>query len=190
MNCRQARPRGVGPADLCLSQVRRVQPESASAARGKLAAPPVCPASDPETPNNKPQPTDPRTMPASKKGRKSHPIDDLSVQALAGPLGTLSDLFSAAQHNVSQHRKLINNTHALFLKCAKVTTTSEDGQSIRLSGEKLFGDAWRSMAVHALGVKKGVDQADKVVKFMAGFIGFAVEHGKPNITGPREPESR
>ena len=117
-------------------------------------------------------------MPAPKKPRKSHAIDDSSVQALAGPLGTLSDLFTAAQHSVSQHRKLINNTHALFLKCAKVTTTSEDGESIRLSGEKLFGESWRSMAVHALGIKKGVDQADKVVKFMAGFIGFAVEYGK------------
>lgn len=122
-------------------------------------------------------------MPAPKKARKSHPIDDSAIQALAAPLGTLSDLFSAAQHNASQHRKLTNNAHALFLKCAKVTTPSEDGQSVRLSGEKLFGEAWRTMAVHALGVKKGVDQADKVVKFMAGFIGFAVEYGKQEGRG-------
>lgn len=117
-------------------------------------------------------------MAGPKKGRKSVPQEDESVQALCDGLGSLSDLFSSAQHSIATHRKLINTTHAVFLRCAAVTTTSEDGQSIRLSGEKLFGDSFRAMAVHALGVKKGVEQADRVVKFMAGFIAFAVEHGK------------
>lgn len=58
-----------------------------------------------------------------------------------------------------------------------MTSTSEDGRFVRLSGEKAFGEKFREHLVHPLGVKKGVEQADRVIKFVAGFVGFAVEFG-------------
>lgn len=86
--------------------------------------------------------------------------------------------FIAAQHTTASHRKHINTLHAVFLRCAKVTTLSSDGRYTRLSGEKAFGEKFRAMVTHPLGVKKGVDQADRIIKFIAGFVGFAVEYGE------------
>lgn len=42
----------------------------------------------------------------------------------------------------------------------------------------MFGEAFRNAVVYPLGVKKGVEQADRVVKFIGGFVAFAVEHGE------------
>lgn len=122
----------------------------------------------------------PRTKKSASSSKEKAP--DESVAALSGPLSGLGELFSAAQHNTATHRKLINTVHALFLRCAQVTTVSDDGESVRLSGEKAFADAWRGMSVHVLGLKKGVEQADRIIKFIAGFIGFAVEYGEQNAT--------
>lgn len=94
------------------------------------------------------------------------------------PLSQIATLFSASQHSVATHRKNINTLHAIFLRAAALTTPSADGKSLRLTGEKAFGEAFRYAVVYPLGVKKGVDQADRVIKFIAGFVGFAVEHGQ------------
>lgn len=47
-----------------------------------------------------------------------------------------------------------------------------------MTGEKRFGEAFRNAVVYPLGVKKGVEQGDRVIKFVAGFVGFAVEYGE------------
>ncbi|GAA5979389.1 hypothetical protein JCM10908_002905 [Rhodotorula pacifica] len=88
----------------------------------------------------------------------------------------LPAVFTAAQHTTASHRKHINTLHGVFLRCAKVTTLSSDGRYTRLSGEKAFGEKFREMVTHPLGVKKGTDQADRVIKFIAGFVGFAIEY--------------
>ncbi|SCV72496.1 BQ2448_4033 [Microbotryum intermedium] len=85
-------------------------------------------------------------------------------------------LFGASQHSVASHRKNINTLHGLFLRAAQVTTLSNDGTTLRLTGEKSFGDVFRAAVVHPLGVKKGVEHADRIIKYIAGFVGFAVEH--------------
>ncbi|GAA5841466.1 hypothetical protein JCM9279_000662 [Rhodotorula babjevae] len=114
-------------------------------------------------------------MPALVKRGEAH--EPNTVDSLLPVLEhQLPALFGGAQATTASHRKLINSLHALFLRCSLVTTASADGRSIRLSGEKAFGDKFREMCAFPLGVKKGVDQADRVVKFVAGFVGFAVEH--------------
>ena len=119
-------------------------------------------------------------MPALVKRGKAHEPD--TVESLLPVLEQqLPALFGGAQATTASHRKLINSLHALFLRCSLVTTPSADGRSIRLSGEKAFGDKFREMCAFPLGVKKGVDQADRVVKFVAGFVGFAVEHGASRL---------
>lgn len=112
-------------------------------------------------------------MPAPRAKRAAE--DDAAADDLK--LDQLPTLFSASQHSIATHRKNINTLHAIFLRCASVTALSSDGKSIRLTGEKSFGEAFRNAVVYPLGVKKGVEQGDRVIKFIAGFVGFAVEHG-------------
>lgn len=115
-------------------------------------------------------------MPARLK--RAQPAEPDSLDSLAPLLDEhLPALFTAAQHTTASHRKHINTLHSVFLRCAKVTTLSADGRFTRLSGEKAFGEKFREMVTHPLGVKKGADQGDRVIKFIAGFVGFAVEYG-------------
>lgn len=115
-------------------------------------------------------------MPGPRTKQRA-PAQPDTVESLVKPLEQLPVLFSASQHSVASHRKNINTLHALFLRCSAVTTLSDNGKTMRLSGEKLFGEAFRSAVVYPLGAKKGVEQADRVIKFVGGFVGFAVEHG-------------
>lgn len=118
-------------------------------------------------------------MPAPRKrGGAAVAAEPDTLEDLAGPLEQLPQLFGASQHSVASHRKNINTLHSLFLRCAQVTTLSSNGKNIKLSGERMFGEAFRNAVVYPLGVKKGVEQADRVIKFVGGFVAFAVEHGE------------
>jgi hypothetical protein len=111
--------------------------------------------------------------------RRAEAAQDDTLDTLAEALDQhLPAVFTAAQHTTASHRKHINTLHAVFLRCAKVTTLSSDGRYTRLSGEKAFGEKFREMVTFPLGVKKGTDQADRVIKFIAGFVGFAIEYGE------------
>lgn len=111
--------------------------------------------------------------------RRADAQHDDTLETLADVLDQhLPAVFTAAQQTTASHRKHINTLHGVFLRCAKVTTLSSDGRYTRLSGEKAFGEKFREMATHPLGLKKGTDQADRVIKFIAGFVGFAIEHGE------------
>ncbi|KDE08656.1 hypothetical protein MVLG_01115 [Microbotryum lychnidis-dioicae p1A1 Lamole] len=114
-------------------------------------------------------------MPGPKAAPSTSKLDSLETvqQTLQQQV---PQLFGASQHSVASHRKNINTLHGLFLRAAQVTTLSNDGTTLRLTGEKAFGDAFRAAVVHPLGVKKGVEQADRIIKYIAGFVGFAVEH--------------
>lgn len=100
-----------------------------------------------------------------------------SVESLSGPLEHLPQLFSVAQQTTASHRKHVNNLHSLFLRCAKVVTLSKDGTQKQLSGERAFGQKFREAVIYPLGVKKGVEQGDRIIKFIAGFVAFSVEYG-------------
>ncbi|GAA5984097.1 hypothetical protein JCM11641_000312 [Rhodosporidiobolus odoratus] len=108
--------------------------------------------------------------------RNKRQPDQDTLETLPELLSTqLPALFTASQTTTASHRKHINTLHSIFKRCAAVTSTSPDGKYVRLSGEKAFGEKFREMLLHPLGVKKGTEQADRVVKFVAGFVGFAVE---------------
>lgn len=117
-------------------------------------------------------------MPGIRKRTAAAEVEDDTLDSLMKPLEQVPQLFSASQHSVASHRKHVNTLHALFLRCAKVTKLSSDGKSIKLSGERKFEQAFRNAVVYPLGVKKGVEQADRVIKFVGGLVAFAVEHGK------------
>ncbi|KAK4049423.1 chromosome condensation complex Condensin, subunit G [Microbotryomycetes sp. JL201] len=107
-------------------------------------------------------------------GNAVNMVDTIDSLALALDAG-VCDLFQQAQHSVAAHRKLLNALYTLFERSTRLTTMSSSGRSVKLTGERMFGERIRQSVVHALGCKKGVEQADRIVKFVAAFVAFAVD---------------
>ncbi|KZT61424.1 hypothetical protein CALCODRAFT_506217 [Calocera cornea HHB12733] len=74
---------------------------------------------------------------------------------------TLPPIFAQSQHNTANHRK----------------NTLPNGKGMKLTGEKALNDAFSAMVDKILEVKRGVVQADRVVKFTASPIAFLSEKG-------------
>lgn len=115
-------------------------------------------------------------MPGPRGKPTREPLVD-TVESLQDPLEQLPQLFSVAQQTTASHRKHVNTLHSLFLRCGKVVTLSKDGTQKQLSGERAFGQKFREAVIYPLGVKKGVEQGDRIIKFIAGFVAFSVDYG-------------
>jgi len=89
-------------------------------------------------------------------------------------------LFNKAQHSLTSHRKLINNLHSLFLSSAELVEQLENEEgpekTIKLVGEKNFTEACYTVLDNLVTTKKGVVEADRVVRFFGAFCAFATEH--------------
>ncbi|KNF04259.1 hypothetical protein PSTG_02605 [Puccinia striiformis f. sp. tritici PST-78] len=89
-------------------------------------------------------------------------------------------LFNKSQHSITSHRKLVNNLHSLFLSSAAIREQldNEDGndKTIKLIGEKNFTEACYTVLDNLVTTKKGVVEADRVVRFFGAFCAFATEH--------------
>lgn len=92
-------------------------------------------------------------------------------------LDSLPSLFSSAQTSSSAHRRSLAALHKIFLSCSAYTTTTEDGSSTRLTGEKEFLVRFKDCVDRLLDIKKGITQADRVVKFVAAFVTLVSEEG-------------
>ncbi|EJU03066.1 ARM repeat-containing protein [Dacryopinax primogenitus] len=100
----------------------------------------------------------------------------------------LPPIFSQSQHNTANHRKNIVALHKIHLQCAAVTQTLPNGKGIRLTGEKAFNDAFSSIVDKILEVKRGVLQADRVVKYVASFVTFLSEKAAEQATDGDDDE--
>ncbi|PLW56608.1 hypothetical protein PCANC_01434 [Puccinia coronata f. sp. avenae] len=99
---------------------------------------------------------------------------------LASLTNSILTLFNKSQHSLTNHRKLVNNLHSLFLSSAGVRDEleNEDGtdKTIKLVGEKNFTEACYTVLDNLVTTKKGVVEADRVVRFLGAFCAFATEH--------------
>jgi condensin complex subunit 3 len=93
-----------------------------------------------------------------------------------GGLQEVPKVFASAQHSASSHRRGIQTLHKVFIWQSQQITQLDNG-SVKLTGEKEFMLAFRQSVDHLLDVKKGVLQADRVVKFVAEFLAFALDQG-------------
>ena len=100
-----------------------------------------------------------------------------ATRAPLADLDQLPALFSSAQTSSSAHRRSLATLHKIFVNCAAHTTLSEDGTSTRLTGEKEFLVKFKDCVDRLLDLKKGITQADRVVKFVAAFVTLATEEG-------------
>ena len=89
---------------------------------------------------------------------------------------TLPAVFQQVQVSAVSHRKNVVVLKKLQDSCADIT---EDipGRGTKLTGEKAFNDCFIDALNRVLSIKKGVGNADRVIKFVASFVVFSTEKG-------------
>lgn len=115
-----------------------------------------------------------RRPPFSNMGRKAKPTAALDINTLPE---LFAPIFHQAQFSSANHRKNVVALHKIHVQAAEVTKPVEDGPGIQLIGEGAFNKTFVSMLNHILPMKKGVTQADKLVKFVAAFLRYTSEKG-------------
>ena len=92
---------------------------------------------------------------------------------------SVANIFEQAQASLANHKK---NSVALFkihAKAAEVTLPGKNGSSgVKLVGEKAFQEVVVDMVSRVLVVKKGPANADRVVKYVGGFVRYMNEKGE------------
>lgn len=101
----------------------------------------------------------------------------IDVSALDEHIGPI---FQQAQFTLANHRKNVVSLHKIHVHAAQVTETLAKGKGIQLTGEASFNKAFVGMLNKVLPVKRGVSQADKVVKFAAAYVRYSTEKGESN----------
>lgn len=90
----------------------------------------------------------------------------------------LPQIFQQSQLTLANHRKNIVSLRKIQQTCAQITSSSKDGKSLKLIGEKAFNEQMIGMVDRVLGIKKGIVQADRVVKFVASYVQYCTEQGE------------
>ncbi|WRT70673.1 uncharacterized protein IL334_007671 [Kwoniella shivajii] len=90
----------------------------------------------------------------------------------------LPPIFEQVQHTTANHRKNIVSLHKIQNQCSTITENTPKG--IKLLGERAFNNGFIEMVNRVLPVKKGVSVADRVVKFIAGYVAYGTEQDAAN----------
>jgi condensin complex subunit 3 len=89
----------------------------------------------------------------------------------------VSETFDQAQSSVANHRNNYITLYKLHTRAASITQAVNHGESLELAGEHCFGDAFLDMVNRVLAVKKGPAVADRIVKFIGGYVKYMNEKG-------------
>jgi condensin complex subunit 3 len=92
---------------------------------------------------------------------------------LDGVPTTMPPHFQQAQHSAANHRKNIVSLHRLHLACSAFSEQTAKGT--RMVGEKVFNEAFLNCLNRVLNLKKGVSNADRVLKFTAAYSKYTQE---------------
>ncbi|KNZ72836.1 Condensin complex subunit 3 [Termitomyces sp. J132] len=84
-------------------------------------------------------------------------------------------IFDQAQNSLANHQKNLVALYKLQVEAALCTEEVRQGRGLRLVGEKIFEEAILQMLTRVLPLKKGVTPADRVVKFIGGYVKFVNE---------------
>lgn len=92
----------------------------------------------------------------------------VSVPKLSSLADAIPPIFLQCQTSLANHRK---NVTALAKIHAQTSDVWEEvPKGIKLTGEKAFNDRFMEMLYHVLPIKKGIPNADRVIKFIGAFI--------------------
>ncbi|KAG6908746.1 hypothetical protein DXG01_003450 [Tephrocybe rancida] len=84
-------------------------------------------------------------------------------------------ILEQAQITTANHQKNLVALYKLQTEASQCTEEVRKGRGVKLVGEKIFEEAILQMLMRVLPVKKGVLQADRVVKFVGQYIKFVNE---------------
>ncbi|KAI6000302.1 nuclear condensing complex subunit [Pisolithus orientalis] len=101
--------------------------------------------------------------------RTNPPAEALSV--------SIPKIFDQAQNTTANHQKNIVALHKIHLDAAAFTESVHNGKAIKLTGERNFEDAFIDMVCRVLVIKKGVSQAERIVKFIGTYTKYLNEKG-------------
>lgn len=94
--------------------------------------------------------------------------------------GSIPKIFDQAQNTTANHQKNVVALHKIHCDAATFTEPVHNGKSIKLTGERLFEDAFIGMLCRVLVVKKGIPQADRIVKFTGAYTKYMNEKAIAN----------
>jgi hypothetical protein len=102
--------------------------------------------------------------PRSKKQQEQEP-----------PATAIPRVFDQVQGSTANHQKNFVALHKVHAQAARQVEPINNGRNVKLVGERAFEDAVLDSLTRVLPVKKGVTVADRVVKFVGGYVKFANE---------------
>lgn len=105
--------------------------------------------------------------------RVAFQLDDLSTN--------VPRIFEQVQGTVANHQKNYVALYKLHTEAAKHTESINNGEDLRLTGERAFEDVFMSMLIRALPIKKGASVVDRIIKFVGGYTKFINEKGTRNL---------
>ncbi len=77
-------------------------------------------------------------------------------------------IFMQCQYSMATHKK--NIIHLAKIHAGSSDVWEEVPHGIKLTGEKAFNDQFLNMVNRILSIKKGIPNADRIVKFIGAFI--------------------
>jgi len=102
--------------------------------------------------------------------RTLHPTESTLEQSIPR-------IFNQVQESAANHKKNYVALHKIQAESAEITEELQKGKLVKLTGERIFQDKFVYMFCRALPLKKGIDSADRTVKFVAGYVKFINEKG-------------
>ncbi|XP_006463505.1 hypothetical protein AGABI2DRAFT_73577 [Agaricus bisporus var. bisporus H97] len=109
-------------------------------------------------------------MPGKSKPRQQDQRTNLEYLS-----ATVPKIFEQVQVSVANHQKNCVALHKIQSDAARFCEDVDNGNSIKLTGEKMFEEMVQCMLFHVLPLKKGTTTADRVVRFIGAFIKFINE---------------
>ncbi|KAM6503308.1 Nuclear condensing complex subunit [Amanita muscaria] len=124
-------------------------------------------------------------MPGRTKQRDGDVLTDLE--------SAIPRIFDQAQVSIANHQKNFVALHKLHTEAAQHTEPVNNGRTIKLTGERKFEDIFTCMLMRVLPIKKGVGPADRIVKFVGGYVRFvndkaAEEKDNANNSDEEDPD--
>lgn len=86
-------------------------------------------------------------------------------------------IFEQAQTSTANHQKNFVALHKAHAHAATRVEQVNNGKSVKLVGEREFEDTILDMLARVLPLKKGTTVADRIVKFIGGYVKFINEKG-------------
>jgi condensin complex subunit 3 len=94
----------------------------------------------------------------------------------------IPEIFQQVQTSTANHNKNCVALAKLFSGCAGIYEEVQSrGGGIRLTGEKAFQLMFARMVNNVLPIKKGVSNADRVIRFIGSFVKYITDKGQQTV---------